>query len=94
MTGTETILATDYIPLWIAVVTSLSGFGVALAQYVWSRHKHAPKIPTVGSPPVSKEYEKTMAVMMGRIADTLEKQSLILEKIERHIDVMIQTAKK
>ena len=52
------------------------------------------KVAPIMPPILSKDYERTMAVMMGRIADTLEKQSLILEKIERHIDVMIQTAKK
>lgn len=72
----------------------IGALAVMVGYGVWQKSPSKPPENKTIQTPISKEYEKTMADMMGRVAGALEKQSSILERIERHIDVMVQTAKK
>lgn len=61
---------------------------IMIGYSLWQKTPTQPPDKPI-NPPVSKEYEKTMSAMMGRIATTLEAQTAILDKIERQLMVLL-----
>lgn len=67
----------------------IGALAIMVGYGIWQKTPSKPTESRMMQTPVSKEYENTMAVMMGRIADTLETQTAILDKIERQLMVLI-----
>lgn len=71
----------------------IGALAIVVGYGIWQKSPSKPPVEIVKQSPVSQEYEKTMGSMMGRIADTLEAQTVILDKIERQLLVLLSQSK-